>query len=657
MSHRLTPSGRTGLARAALAATASIVFATAAGPAVAAGDPAYLTELRAAARAGRLAEQRQWLALSHYAPDAIGGGVTSLIDNQGFFLAAGGKTDPAAELDATLAGFFADVPADGADNHPQCRRVSRYRWLKRQLTFDPARLPEIPCPAFEAWMTAINPGKVTLIFPAAYLDNPSTMFGHTLLRIDPPSQPTDARLTSYSVNFAADYGGEQGAAFAIKGLIGGYFGYFSVIPYYDKVTQYSDMENRDIWEYGLNLTPGEIEILLQNLWELDRQPVRYYFLSTNCSLVLLSLLNVARPDLQLVERFPIYAIPVDTIRAMIEPAGMLRDVVFRPSARTRVRDLQLQLPPADQRLAVELADGTLLPGDDGVSRRPEAVRARILELAQALLQYRLDRGEISRAEMAPRSIRLLQARAKLGRIAGGEAAAADNTSEAPERPDDSHRSVNLAAGAGALGSRAFLEFGGRPAYHGPLDPVAGFIPGSVIEILDVRLRYFWGRSVVPETLTLLSTESATPRDEIFRPWSWKIRLGAERFYQDADDQGDLVFDPSAGGGLTWLLADGLTATARLDAALFFGGDWPHDRVAGAGPAATVAWSPLPWWRLRLDGFWQAVIGSDETSARFRAAFGHGIRLTPDLSLQVSLGIRNDGDDTIPEVRSSLNLYY
>jgi len=43
--------------------------------------------------------------------------------------------------------------------------------------------------------------------------------------------------------------------FAINALIGVYPGMFSIMPYYLKVREYNDLENRDIWEYELNLTP------------------------------------------------------------------------------------------------------------------------------------------------------------------------------------------------------------------------------------------------------------------------------------------------------------------------------------------------------------------------------------------------------------------
>jgi len=36
------------------------------------------------------------------------------------------------------------------------------------------------------------------------------------------------------------------------------------MPYYLKVREYNDMENRDVWEYELNLSPEEIDRLLMH---------------------------------------------------------------------------------------------------------------------------------------------------------------------------------------------------------------------------------------------------------------------------------------------------------------------------------------------------------------------------------------------------------
>src|SRR5439155_965886 len=95
-------------------------------------------------------------------------------------------------------------------------------------------------------------------------------------------------------------------------------GYFSTIPYYLKVQEYRDIENRDIWEYRLNFSDGQIRRMLMHAWELGNASFDYYFFKENCSYHLLSLLEVADPSLSLTDRFLFWTVPADTVRLITQ---------------------------------------------------------------------------------------------------------------------------------------------------------------------------------------------------------------------------------------------------------------------------------------------------------------------------------------------------
>lgn len=636
--------------------------------AMGASDGDYLAELIARARAQHLAESRDWHTLLHYQPRLLGG-VSSLIDSPGFFAAADGKTDPQAELEATLASFFAPPPPPGAGQPVQCLRIARYRWLKAELNFDPARLEEQACPEFDEWYRVLNPAQITLAYPSAHLNNPSSMFGHTLLRIDRPDQTEQTRLLSFAINFAAETGPEGGALFAIKGLAGGYRGYFSVLPFYEKVTQYNDIENRDIWEYQLDLSPSEMRRMLEHLWELEGQWVTYYFLSTNCSYLLLALINTARPDLDLMHGLDIYAIPVDTVRNVIRENGLLKATVYRPSGETKIRHLRDDLGEPGGDLALALATGERDVGDPELGTLPRAEQARVLELAQSMLQYRLNTGALAREEVAPRSLRLLRARAAIpvmADAAGADAArgdaargdAAGRRIEPPAvRPDQGHESVRLAGGFGMTGSNPFIEVGLRPAYHDLLDPGAGYPAGAEIEILGGRIRYYPGEVPRLEDFTPVGIKSLSPRDDFFQPISWRTKVGIERFRDDAGDAGWLVGVIEGAAGGTWSLGGGAAVSTLLGASLFGDRDWPEDRIGGLGPELGLSVPINAWWTTRLEARWQAVAGSDRLSDRYGVQFGQGFELDRNLSLRVDVGVRNDGGEAFAEWTSSLHWYF
>ena len=155
-----------------------------------AGEPhenGYLVELIDKGRQAKLAGEREWHLLLHYRKDLFGGH-TSEQDDQGFFLSPDGKTDPQAELDATLKQFFTNELVGRSKQPAQCAFIARYEWLRNQLHFDETRLPPMACERFERWFADFEAQSITLIFPSAFLNNPASMFGHTLLRVDQRGQ-------------------------------------------------------------------------------------------------------------------------------------------------------------------------------------------------------------------------------------------------------------------------------------------------------------------------------------------------------------------------------------------------------------------------------------------------------------------------------------
>jgi hypothetical protein len=172
-----------------------MLAALAAVPACAA-DSDYVAALLERSHTLDLAGDRYWLSLVHYKP-VLGGGYESQADDARFFNHPRGKFEPRLELDATLRAFF---EPGGGDQHPLCRFPARFHWLNQRLQIDPQRLPAVICEEYRTWETTLNTHRVTLVFPAAYLNGPSSMFGHTLLRLDPGDSRKDVPLAAYALN-------------------------------------------------------------------------------------------------------------------------------------------------------------------------------------------------------------------------------------------------------------------------------------------------------------------------------------------------------------------------------------------------------------------------------------------------------------------------
>ena len=232
-----------------------------------------------------------------------------------------------------------------------------------------------------------------------------------------PSRTNAPGSCRTAVNYGAAVDDDNGLQFALYGLTGGYPGTYSVMPYHQLVRKYSDYENRDIWEYQLNLTATEVRRLLEHLWELQSNYADYYFFDENCSYQLLFLLDVARPGLALTDRFEVYAIPVDTVRAVVDQPGLLGGTVFRASSRTRIEQRLRTLDPPERTLVNRLADGELAPDATELQALPAPRRAAVLELAADFVTYRLRTGEQARDQAAALAWRLLAARSQVAAAA------------------------------------------------------------------------------------------------------------------------------------------------------------------------------------------------------------------------------------------------
>ncbi|MGA9031179.1 MAG: DUF4105 domain-containing protein [Sulfuricaulis sp.] len=543
-----------------------------------------MNELVAQSRQQHLAQRSEWRNLLHYKPYVYWTGMRSLADDPAFFNAPDGKTDAAAELEATLAVFFSTAEETDKVQNPQCRFIARYHWLKEQLHFDPARLPEQPCRRFYEWRAALDPHEITLVFPAAYLNNPASMYGHTLLRIDARDQNERTRLLAYSISYAAGTDETSGLIFAVRGLFGGYPGVFAITPYYIKVREYSDIENRDVWEYQLTLTPLEIDRLLMHTWELGPTHFDYYFFDENCAYHLLSLLEVARPGLELTDRFRWWAIPSDTVRAVAEQPGLVKRVVYRPATATIIRQRLTQMDVRQSVMAKDLAERKILPSDNRMQELPLPEQAKILELAYDYATYKSATGNATTTTGEMHELLLARSRLEVP----------PQQPEVPVpavRPDQGHKTSRLALGAGSRGGRQFGEIDLRPTYHDLMDDDGGYTRGAQIEFFNMRFRHYRDDdSLRLEEFTPLNIVSLSPRDDFFTPVSWKINVGWTRKHFSDDDE-PLVFRANAGPGLAFNMPgshDGHSVYyGFVEAALDVGKSFDQDYALGAGP--TLGW--------------------------------------------------------------------
>jgi len=458
----------------------------------------------------------------------------SQIDDERFFLSKNGKVDAKSELYATIDALLNEVVFD--DNATACRFPARAAWLKETLA--DIEFPEVTCKEYDKILSRLNPKSVTLVFPSAHINSPASMFGHTFLRIN---SEYDSKLLSYAVNYAADANPdkENGVIFAIKGLFGGYFGKYSLLPYYDKLKEYRDSEQRDIWEYDLDLTQEETLKMIRHIWELNDTHSYYYFFTENCSYNMLWFLEAARPTIDLRKYFTYQVIPLETVHAT-KSENIIKKSSYRPSKRTLLLKYEELIDKKYIAFALLLADSkitsTFILEDSGIETQQKMY---ILEASIELLEYNFSKSKVTKERYLELFHSLSKARASLGL---GEKIEI----KTPANPLQSHQAIRAMLGAGIKESRAVGYLGLRPAYHSLEDSNYGFLRGTQIEFLNIELSYTKDKIDI-EDATILSIVSLAQRSYFFENLSWRTKFGWDRDSLDSSAN----FTGTVGIGFSW----------------------------------------------------------------------------------------------------------
>ena len=496
------------------------------------------------------AQDVQWLRLLHYRKGWLS--QRSDVAGNEFFLAGDlGRTDAAAELTATLKAFKS-AETTPENSHATCRFPARLKWAINKKLIEPATLPKITCPLLERFRARVDPEAVSLVFSSYYLNSPGSAFGHTLFRLHRKSLQTKVdgerlELLDHGIGYAAEVSIDNPVLYAIYGLAGWFRGTFSNLPYYYKVREYNDFDSRDLWSYELNLSDQEIKTLVDHIWEVGGTYFRYYFLTQNCALHLLTVLEAAAPRLNLSSRLPsLYVIPSDSIKILNLEPGLVKKVSYRPSIRARYKNRVDGLSQKElQELHQLQQKPTLEPWQTGLGKDS---KARVLDTMLEFVDLKqTSEKSLTDTQITPEKRFWLSARAALG-VPSPEL-------QVPvpelERPDLGHGSsrMNFAVGNDSrLGS--FARYSMRFALHEPIDPTLGYPQGSQIEFarIDVRANRESPQFEV-ERVELFRAAAFNPLSRVSRAISWRGALGAVRTRERTCD-GCLGIGFEGGGGWT-----------------------------------------------------------------------------------------------------------
>jgi hypothetical protein len=547
-----------------------------------------------------------WRALLHFS-----GSSSSLAPGAPFFLHPEGHQDPEAELRATRE-LFARTPGEAS-----CRFPARALYLNLYR-------PDASdwCERWRKWKEAVRPEGLELAFASAFVNSPSSMYGHTLLKFPRRGATAGQELLDYTLNYGADTGDSGGFAYVWKGLTGGFPGHYSTAPFYLKVREYNFVENRDFWVYPLNVTERELALLLGHAWELREIPSPYFFLRRNCSFYLLEFLEVARPGQNLTAAFPLWAVPMDTIRLLAKDGWIAGPAQLRPSRYRTLAAYREVLSGEEEELVSQLATGQAPPAD-----RP-ASAGILSHAAYELWRFRTE-GRRLDANAQNLETELLARLAQAG--------PAPRFSYPTTPPEAGHPSARLGLFAGRNRQHGFVELSYRGTLHDLLANPLGYEDFSELTMGDLRLRAEAGRFYV-EQFELFKIRSLAPREDWAPRIAWTVRTGLARAKE---------FSCEAWRCTTGYLAGGAGLSTRMGPFLPFllaetdlevGGIFAPDYRWSLGPSAGIF---APLWkgaRALVEGEkrWR-ILGEKRQRERLRAGINQDLHRRWELRLRAEVG--------------------
>ncbi|MEN8625686.1 DUF4105 domain-containing protein [Psychrobacter proteolyticus] len=501
-----------------------------------------LSTWRQQVKTDKLAQHTTWRRLLYFYDDknsVLGKKKTeSLVDDPSFFLSKNGQRDSGAELDAMLVALAQELVSSSATDNDQaktdannnsvlCRFPARVAWLTDTLNIDDTTI-QVDCPELDEWMSTLAPEQLSIMFAQEYLDNPLSAFAHTLLRIDSKASIADLNQIdkAYALNYTVD--GDPNDSFPIyatKSMIGSYNSAIEIDPYPEMLAKYLQDDERDTWTYQLSLTPAEVQQIMRHVWETKALKMPYYFTTDNCASEILRLIDVIRPQQNLLSQLSYAVVPSDVIQ-LLNDEQLLASTTYTPADNTlrqnqlnekKQQRAQLGYHNSAKQIVNEIKSAQLNPvssmSDDG----------------QTLLKRQID--------------------------------VSDNN------PIDRHPLQLGTIGIGQRGDDDYMDIGFRAGFHDTLDHASGYPQFFNLEGLAATLRLYdtddnkpnQPDSVVLQNVTLIRGRSFNPVNAAKKGNTWGASIEATRVKDGSQEAGTDHLVGSVGYEKGWSWAFGTPA--------------------------------------------------------------------------------------------------
>jgi len=478
----------------------------------------------------KLSQQPVWHKLIHYEEHALGKHqFVSAIHDEGFFNAIDGATNPAAELESTIRGLTQPPKMVGDDEHTQCKFPARFHWLRKSLNISPESIPFVNCPKFHDWTLQNSITSVSIVYASGFLGNPASYYGHILLKLNSKKVNRHARLFDPSINYGAIVpSGENPFTYIFKGIFGGYDGRFSQADYYYHNHNYGELELRNLWEYEVNLTQTEIDLVVAHAWEVLGKQYKYYFFRKNCAYRLAEMLEII-DGVNIIPKNPFFTLPrallQNIAQSKVHGKPLVRNVTFRASREARFYDKFNALIKSEKSVVKGALDKIKPIGSSQYAALPSNSKTNVVEALIDYYQFSKTAKWLPEKEADENYHAMIKERFKLP-VSSNKKLPSTN-----QPPHSGRKSSNIRVGFSSnnlLGDGLSLFL--RPAYYDVLDATSGQVKNSALSMGELKLFFQSGNAYINylNLLKIESINSSYSKPSVDIGPAWNIKLGIEQ---------------------------------------------------------------------------------------------------------------------------------
>jgi hypothetical protein len=458
---------------------------------------AVADRLNLAAQSEKLYQAPVWSGLLH-----VENGHANIIDKE--FLLSSPDFSVEREMQATIEFLYQ------GDSKNVCRFPARYYWLKQQL--DAPALALDSCPDVAEFRKKAPLDEISLVFASEMISQPSSMLGHAFLKFS--GKNDQGEEVSHAISFYTDANTYNIPKLLFDSLVVGKQGYFSLSPYAEKQQRYVDEEQRNVWEYQLNLDLFQRELIRLHLLELKHAKLTYYFHRYNCATLINFILKLSgKPVPQ-----DVWVTPKGLIRNA-DAAGLIADTRVTTPSRWLFAALSNQVSPAERHAIVQqVKQGEL--ADDSAQAGTKHAFLR-LELVRSYNQYAYLAGELDKTRWQDNERAYTQIKA-----ARYSEMSLESTGRYNPRYTPKESQVSLATQYDSSG--ASLVLGMLPVSHTLKDDNRSYASESNLQLFDVALKTSLrsGKTQL-DHLTIFDMTSLIPYDEITGGLSSRFHIAIE----------------------------------------------------------------------------------------------------------------------------------